>query len=73
MQVIIGAAADADMKVRHTAYECLVVVAEHYYDKLPPYILPIYNVCVQQANKQVTDRQTDRQTDRDGWMGGHHE
>jgi len=44
MREILNAAADPDIKVRRVAYECLVVVADNYYDKLPGYIVAIYEV-----------------------------
>lgn len=38
MNTVYNAAKSTDVRIRHAAFECLVKIGEHYYDKLPEYI-----------------------------------
>ena len=46
MQVTCEATVCADVRVRQAAYEVLVGVAEHYYDKLQPYMTAVFDLTV---------------------------
>ncbi len=50
MQVICQCTADEMIKIRESAFECLVRIAAQYYDKLRPYMQEIFNL-VQRAVK----------------------
>jgi len=44
MMVIFSAAISADAKIQDIAFQCLVRVAEKYYEKLPDYIANCFGV-----------------------------
>jgi len=51
MQVLCEAAAIQDVKVRVAAMECLVKIAQLYYDKLAPYMQKLFNITLEGIKK----------------------
>ncbi|GLT90721.1 hypothetical protein SLE2022_086400 [Rubroshorea leprosula] len=44
MRVVCEATLSPDLKIRQSAFECLVAISSTYYDKLAPYMKDIFNI-----------------------------
>ena len=50
---------DAKKEVKVAAYECLVQIAELYYDKLPQYMSALYQLTLAAIQKAINDQESD--------------
>ncbi len=54
MEVVCGSTMCPEVKVRISSLECLVRIADLYYDKLAPYMQRIFNVSISPLHMSLT-------------------